>query len=169
MLYDVNASLQYKISLSKQYLCFSSVGRDWEYLKQILNCTRMEKVQAPFPTSVPIEKGGRQEPQPQKDPLQVMLEECKAELTALCEQYCAEECWRPPLGVIYKKVHKPARSKVDHPSARIWDADDLNSGDESRSEGPPMNSQSPRESLSTVDGLPHECKLISFNIFSSSS
>ena len=99
----------------------------------------------------------------------MVLEECKAELTALCEQYCAEEGWRPPSGVVYKKVHKPARRKVDHPSARIWDADDLSSGDESHSEGPPMSSRSLQESPSIVDGLPRECKLISFNSFSSSS
>ena len=99
----------------------------------------------------------------------MVLEECKAELTALCEQYCAEEDWQPPLGVVYKKVHKVVRRKVDHPSARIWDADDLSSGDESHSEGPPMSGRSPRESPSTVEGLPRECKLISFNASTSSS
>ena len=150
-------------------MCFSSIGKDWEYLNQLLNCTRIENVQAAFPTTVPIEKGLQQEPRPQKDSLQVVLEECKAELMALCEQYYAEEVWRPPSSVVYKKVHKPARRKVDHPSTRIWDANDLNSGDESHSEGPPMSTHSLRESPSTVDGLPHECKLISFNSFSSSS
>ena len=89
----------------------------------------------------------------------MVLEECKAELTALCEQYCAQEGWRPPSGVVYKKAHKAARRKVDHPSARIWDADDLSSGVESDSEGPPMNNQSPRDSPSTVDGLPREWEL----------
>ena len=98
-----------------------------------------------------------------------MLEECKAELTALCEEYYAEEGWRPPLGVVYKKTHKAARCKVDHPSARIWDADYLSSGDDPHSEGPPMSSQSPRDSRSIVDGLPRECKLISFNSSISSS
>ena len=93
-----------------------------------MNCTRMEKAQAAFPTTVPIEKRRRQEPRPPKDMLQVVLEECKAELTALCEQYCAEEGWRPPSDVVYKKVRKLVRRKVDHPSAKIWDADDLSSG-----------------------------------------
>ena len=49
----------------------------------------MEKVQAAFPTTVLVEKGHQQQSRPPKDRLQVMLEECKAELTALCEQYCA--------------------------------------------------------------------------------
>ena len=129
----------------------------------------MEKVQAAFPTMVPVAKGRWQGPRPQKDRLQVVLKECKAELTALCEQYCAKKGWRPPSGVVYKKVHKPARRKVDHPSTRIWDADDLSSGDESHSEGPPMSSRSLRESLSIVDGLPYECKFNFFNSFSSSS
>ena len=104
-------------------MCSSSVGRDSDFLRQLLNCTRMEKVQAAFPITVPAEKGRRQQSRPPKDRLQVMLEECKAELTALCEQYCAEEGWRHPSGVVYKKVHKAARRKVDHPSARIWDVD----------------------------------------------
>ena len=69
MLYDVNASLQYKflylcdkeiISLSLS-LCSSSVDKDWDFLKQLLNCTRMEKVQAAFPTMVLGEKGRRKE------------------------------------------------------------------------------------------------------------
>ena len=89
----------------------------------------------------------------------MVLEEYKAELMALCEQCCAQEGWRPPSGVVYKKAHKAARRKVDHPSARIWDADDLSSGVESDSEGPPMNNRSPRDSPSIVDGLPRECKL----------
>ena len=72
-----------------------------------------------------------------------MLEECKAELTALCEQYYAQEGWRHPLSVVYKKAHKAARRKVDHPSSRIWEAGDLSSGVESDSEGPPMNNRSP--------------------------
>ena len=99
----------------------------------------------------------------------MMLEECKAELTALCEQYCVEEGWRPSSGLVYKKAQKPARRKVDHPSARRWDPDDLSSGDESHSEGPPMSGRSPRESPSIVEGLPRECKLISFNTSTSSS
>ena len=119
----------------------------------------MEKVQAAFPTMVPAEKGCRQQSRPPKDRLQVVLEECKAELTALCEQYCTQEGWQPSSGVVYKKAHKAARRKVDHPSARIWDADDLSSGVESDSEGPPMSNRSPRDSPSTVDGLPRECKL----------
>ena len=119
----------------------------------------MEKVQATFPTMVPIKKGRRQESRPPKDRLQVVLEECKAELTALCEQCYAQEGWWPPSGVVYKKAHKAARRKVDHPSARIWDTDDLSSGVESDSEGPPMNIRSPRDSPSTVDGLPREWKL----------
>ena len=129
----------------------------------------MEKVQATFPTTVPGEKGRWQEPQSPKDRLQVVLEECKAELMALYEQYFAEEGCRPPSGVMYKKAHKATRRKMDHPSARIWDVDDLGSGDESHNEGPPMSSRSPQESPSTMDGLPHECKLISFNSSSSSS
>ena len=148
-----------QISLSKQFMCSSSVGRDWDFLRQLLNCTRMKKVQAAFPTTVLAEKGRRQQSRPSKDRLQVMLEECKAELTALCEQYCAEEGWRPPSSVVYKKAHKAAKRKVDHPSARIWDADDLSSGVEFDSEGPPMNNRSPQDSPSTVDGLPHECTL----------
>ena len=104
------------------------------------------------------EKGRRQQSRSPKDRLQVMLEECKAELTALCEQYCAQEGWRPPSGVVYKKAHKAARRKVDHPSAKIWDADDLSSGVESDSEGAPVNNRSPRDSPSTVDGLPREWK-----------
>ena len=139
-------------------MCSSSVGRDWDFLRQLLNCTRMEKVQAAFPTTVPAEKGRRQQSRPPKDRLQVMLEECKAELTALCEQYCAQEGWRPPSGVVYKKAHKAARRKVDHPSAKIWDADDLSSGVESDSEGAPVNNRSPRDSPSTVDSLPREWK-----------
>ena len=119
----------------------------------------MEKVQAALPTTVPAEKRRRQQSQPPKDRLQVVLEECKAELMALCEQYCAQEGWWPPLGVVYKKAHKAARRKVDHPSARIWDVDDLSSGVESESEGPPMNNRSPPDSSSTVDGLPREWKL----------
>ena len=58
---------------------------------------------------------------------------------------------------------------MDHPSTKTWDADDLNSGDGSHSEGPPMGSQSLQESRLIVDGLTHECKLISSNSFSSSS
>ena len=127
--------------------------------KAALNCTRMEKVQAAFPTTVPAEKGRRKESRPRKDWLQVVLEECKAELTALCEQYYAEKGWRPPSGVVYKKAHQALRRKVDHPSTKIWDADDLSSGVESDSEGPSMSNRSPRESLSTVNGLPRECKL----------
>ena len=169
MLYDVNASFQYKFLYLNNNLCSSSVGRDWDFLKQLLNCTRMEKVQAAFPTMVPVEKGRRKEPRSPKDRLQVVLEECKAELIGLCEQYCVEEGWRPTSIVVYKKAHKAARRKVDHPSAKIWDADDLSNGDESHSEGPPMSSRSPRESPSAVDGLPRECKLISFNTSSSSS
>ena len=103
----------------------------------------MEKVQAAFPTTVPVEKGRQQQSRPPKDRLQVVLEECKAELTALCERYYAQEGWRPPSGVVYKKAHKAARHKVDHPSARIWDANDLSSGVESDSEGLPMNNRSP--------------------------
>ena len=99
----------------------------------------------------------------------MVLEECKAELTALCEQYCAQEGWRPPSGVVYKKAHKAARRKVDHPSARIWDANDLSSGVESDSEGPPMNNRSPRDSPSIVDGLPGECKLFFSVLLTSSS
>ena len=125
-------------------MCSSSVGRDSDFLKQLLNCTRMEEVQAAFPTMVPAEKGRRQQSRPPKDHLQVVLEECKAELTALCEQYCAQEGWWPPSSVVYKKAHKATRRKVDHPSARIWDADDLSSGVESDSEVPPMNNRSPR-------------------------
>ena len=100
----------------------------------------------------------------------MVLEECKTELIALCEQYCAEQGWRPPSDVVYKKIHKPASRKVDHPSAQVWDAEDLSSGDESDSEGPPMGSRSPtypRESPLTVDALPRECQLISFNSFGS--
>ena len=119
----------------------------------------MEKVQAAFPTMVPAERGRRQESRPPKDRLQVVLEECKAKLTALCEQYCAQEGWRPPSGMVYKKEHKVARRKVDHPSAKIWDVDDLSSGVESDSEGPPMNNRSPQDSPSTVDGLPREWKI----------
>ena len=119
----------------------------------------MEKVHAAFSTTVPAEKGCRQESRSPKDRLQVVLQEFKADLTALCEQYCAQEGWRPPSGVVYKKTHKAARCKVDHPSTKIWDTDDLSSGVESDSEGPPMNNRSPRDSPSTVDGLPHECKL----------
>ena len=66
---------------------------------------------------------------------------------------------RPHSGVVYKKAHKAMRRKVDHPFARIWDVDDLSSGVESDSEGPPMNNRSPRDSPSTVDGLPREWKL----------
>ena len=99
----------------------------------------------------------------------MVLEEFKAELKALREQYCAKEGWRPPSGMVYKKAHKPARRKVDHPSARIWDVNDLRSGNESHSDGPPMSSRSARESPSTVDGLPRECKPISFNSSRSSS
>ena len=61
---------------------------------------------------------------------------------ALCEQYCAEQGWWAPSNVVYKKAHKPTRRKVDHPSTKIWDTNDLNSGDESHSEGPPMGSRS---------------------------
>ena len=76
----------------------------------------------------------------------MVLEECKAELMALCEQYYKEQGWQPTSNVVYKKVkvkvHKPARRKVDHPPAKIWDADDLSNGDESHSEGrPPMGTQ----------------------------
>ena len=91
---------------------------------------------------------------------------------ALCEKYCVEQGWRGPSGMVYKKVHKPARRKVDHPSDKIWEADNLSSGDESHNEGPPMGSRSPahlRESPFTVDGFPLECELISFNRFSSPS
>ena len=73
----------------------------------------------------------------------MVLEEFKAKLTALYEQYCVEQGWRPPVGVVYKKVHKPPKRKVDHPSTKIWDADHLNSADESHIEGPPMGSRSP--------------------------
>ena len=118
----------------------------------------MKEVQAAFPTTVPAKKGRWQQSRPPKDRLQVVLEECKAELTALCEQYCAQKGWRPPSGVVYKKAHKAARRKVDHPSAKIWDADDLSSGVKSDSEGAPVNNRSPRDSPSTVDGLPHEWK-----------
>ena len=45
--------------------------------------------------------------------------------------------------MVYKKAHKAERRKVDHPSARIWDTDDLSSGDESHSEGPPMSNRFP--------------------------
>ena len=125
----------------------------------------MEKVQDALPTTVPAEKGRRQEPLLEKDQLQVVLEECKAELTALCKQYYIEEGWRPPSGVVYKKAHKSVRCKVDHPSARIWDTNDLSSGAESHSEGPPMSRRSLRESPSAAEGLPRECKLISFNTY----
>ena len=81
----------------------------------------------------------------------MVLEECKAELTTLCKQYYAQEGWRPPSGVVYKKAHKAARRKVDHPSARIWDAGDLSSGDEFDSEGPPMSNRSPQDSPSPMD------------------
>ena len=57
----------------------------------LLNCTRMEKVQAAFPTTGLAEKRCRPELRPRKDLLQVVLEEWKAELTALCEQYCIEQ------------------------------------------------------------------------------
>ena len=73
----------------------------------------------------------------------MVLQECKAELMALCEQYYAEQGWRPPSDVVYKKSHKLARRKVDHPSAKIWDADDLSIGKKSHSEGPPMGGRSP--------------------------
>ena len=119
----------------------------------------MEKVQAAFPTMVPAEKGRWKESRPPKDRLHIVLEECKAELTALCEQYYAQEGWGPPSGVVYKKAHKAARCKVGHPFTRIWDADDLSSGDESDSEGAPMSNRSLRDSPFTVDGLPRECKL----------
>ena len=138
MLYDVIASL-----LHLNNICvFDQLVRDWEYLEELLNCARMEKVQAAFPTIVSGKKRRQQEPRPLKDRLQVVLEECKAMLTALCKQYCEEQGWQPPLGMVYEKVHKPVRRKVDHPSAKIWDADDLSSGDESHSEGPPMGSRS---------------------------
>ena len=139
------------------------------YLKEFLNCARMEKVQAAFPTMVLVEKERWKEPQPRKEQLQVVLEECKAELRALCEQYCVEQGWRPPSGMVYKKVHKLVRHEVDRPSAKIWYANDLSSGDESHSEGPPMGSWSPthlQESPLIVDGLPYEFELISFNTFS---
>ena len=61
--------------------------------------------------------------------------------------------------MVYKKAHKAARHKVDHPSAKIWDANDLSSGVESDNEGAPINNRSPRDSPSIVDGLPHEWKL----------
>ena len=117
-------------------------------------------------------KGRRQESRSRKDRLQVVLDECKAELIALCEQYYVEQGWRPPSDVVYKKVHKLARCKADHPSAKIWDADDLSNGDESQSEGPPMGSRSPAyplESPLTMGDLPRECELISFNSSSSPS
>ena len=69
-----------------------------------------------------------------------------------------KEGWRSPSSVVYKKAHKAARRKVDHPSAKIWDADDLISEVESDSEGAPVNNRSPRDSPSTVDGLPREWK-----------
>ena len=100
----------------------------------------------------------------------MVLKECKADPMALCEQYCAEQGWRPPSKVVYKKAHKPARRKVDYPYSNIWDADDLSNGEESGSEGLPMGSWSPtylRELALTVDGLRRECELISFNSFSS--
>ena len=99
----------------------------------------------------------------------MVLEECKAKIMALCKQCYVEQGWRPPLGVVYKKVPEPTRCKVDHRSARIWDADDLSNGDDSHSEGQPMGSWSPRESPLNVDGLPCESELISFNSFSSPS
>ena len=61
--------------------------------------------------------------------------------------------------MVYKKAHKAAKRKVDFPSARIWDVDDLSSGVESDSEGPPMNNRALWDSPSIVDGLPRECKL----------
>ena len=64
-----------------------------------------------------------------------MLEEFKAELMDLCKQYYIKEGWRLPLDVVYKKAHKPASHKVDHPSTKIWDAEDLSNGDDSDSDG----------------------------------
>ena len=74
--------------------------------------------------------------------------------------------------MVYKKTHNLARDNVDHPSAKIWDVEDLNNGDESDNEGPPMGSRfpmHPRESPLTMDGLPHECQLVSLNSFWSPS
>ena len=71
----------------------------------------------------------------------MVLEECKSELMALCEQYYARQGWRAPSDMVYKKAHKAVRHKVDHPSAKIWDADDLSNGDESDSEGPSMGNR----------------------------
>ena len=122
-----------------------------------------------LPHNDPNKERCRQEPRPQKDGLQVVLEECKAKLMALCKQYCIEQCWRPPSGVVYKKEHKLVQRKLDHPSAKIWDGDDLRSRDESDSEGPQMSNRSPRESPFTMDGLPHEWELISSNSFCSPS
>ena len=38
----------------------------------------------------------------------MVLEECKAEIIALCEQYYAKQGRRPPSDVVYRKVHKLA-------------------------------------------------------------
>ena len=42
------------------------------------------------------------------------------------------------LAVMYKKAHKVASHKLDHLSIKIWGAKDLNCGNESDSEDPPM-------------------------------
>ena len=49
---------------------------------------------------------------------------------ALCEQYYVKQGWRPPSDMVYKKALKPLSRKVGHPSTKIWDAEDLSSGDE---------------------------------------
>ena len=83
---------------------------------------------------------------------------------AVCKQYYTKQGWRPPF------THGVQASEAQGgPSTKIWDTDDLSNGDKSHSEGPPMGNRSPacpQESPLTVDGLPRECELISFNSFS---
>ena len=146
------------------------VGRDWEYWKGLLNCGRSEKVQTAFPATVPTQKGRRQEPRARKELYEVVLEECKAKLIDLCEQYCAEQGWRLPSDVVYRRNHKLASRKVDHLFAKIWDTEDLSSGEETNSDDQAMSSRYPtyeKGSPVTVDGLPRECKLIPFNSYCS--
>lgn len=96
-----------------------------------MNCSRLDKVQAAFPTVVPTDKGRQKEPRPQKEWYEVVPEGCKAELIPLCEQYRVEQGWRPPSDVVYKKAHKLASCKVDNSSANVRGVEDLSSGDES--------------------------------------
>ena len=138
MLYNVNASLQYKFLYLSNICVSSSVGKDWYFLERLLNCTKMEKVQAAFPTTVPTEKGAGKNHDYQRIGFRWSWRSAKSS----SRLYVSNTMQRKVGGPFRRCVQEGAQGSEAQGGPSICQnmgRNDLSSGDESDSESPPMS------------------------------